>query len=113
MKGDCLLATTPMQDAAMHNISHPSFIVSRLLRPLLWRQQATMQFRKVERIGDANVMYSAIVIGNAEFERSFAKDCLPIIYPIDFAHIRENQVVEQMGGVGHAVRGMIVDANWK
>ncbi len=75
MKRDCLLATTPMQDAAMRKISHPIFIVSRLLRPKLWRQQTTMQFRQVERIGDANVMYSAVVIGNAELERSFAKDC--------------------------------------
>ena len=75
VKGDCLLATMPMQDAAMRKISHPSFIVSHLLRPMLRRQQATMQFRQVERIGDANVMDSAIVIGDAEFERSFAKDC--------------------------------------
>ncbi len=75
MKGDCLFAITPMQDAAVRKISHPSFIVSRLLRPMLWRQQTTMQFRQVERIGDANVMYSAAIIGDAELERSFAKDC--------------------------------------
>jgi hypothetical protein len=59
----------------MRKVSHPSFIVSRLLRPMLWRQQTTMQFRQVERIGDANVMYSAIIIGDAELERSFTKDC--------------------------------------
>jgi len=59
----------------MRKISHPCFIVTRLLRPMLWQQQTTMQFRQVERIGDANVMYSAIIIGDAELERSFAKDC--------------------------------------
>jgi hypothetical protein len=35
------------------------------------------------------------------------------MYPIDFVHIRENQVVEKIRGVGHAVRGMIIDADRK
>ena len=34
-------------------------------------------------------MSLAVVIGDAELERSFAKDCQPFIYPIDCAHIRE------------------------
>ncbi len=113
VKRDCLLASKPMQDAAMRKISHPCFIVSRLLRPMLRRQEATLQFRQVETIGDANAMHSAIVIGDAELERSLAKDCKPFIYSIDVAHIQENQVVKKMGGVGHAVQGMIIDANWK
>ncbi len=75
MKGDCLLASEPVQDAAMHKVSHPCFIVSRLLRPMLWQQEATLRFRQVERIGDANAMYSAVVVRDVKLERSFAKDC--------------------------------------
>ena len=33
-----------------------------------------VRFRQVERIGDANVMYSAVAISDAELERSFTKD---------------------------------------
>ena len=58
-------------------------------------------------------MHSAIIIGDAELECSLAKNCQPVIYPINLAHIQENQVVKKMGGVGHAVQGMIIDANWK
>ncbi len=58
-------------------------------------------------------MHSAIVVGDAELECSLAKNCQPIIYPINLAHIRENQVVEKMGGVGHAVRGMVINADQK
>ena len=104
VKGDCLLASEPpVQDAAMRKVSHPRFIISRLLRPMLRRQEATLQFRQIERIGDANAMYSAVVVGDVELECSFAEDCQPFIYPIDLAHIRENQVVEKMGEVGNAV----------
>ncbi len=60
VKGDCLLASEPMQDAAMRKFSHPCCIVSHLLHPMLRRQEATLQVRQVERIGDANVMYSAM-----------------------------------------------------
>ncbi len=75
VKRDCLLASKPMQDAAMRKISHPCFIVSRLLCPMLRQQEATLQFRQVETIGDANAMHSAVVIRDAELERSLAKDC--------------------------------------
>jgi len=75
VKGACLLASEPMQDAAMRKISHPCFIVSRFLCPMLQRQEATLQVRQVERIGDANAMYSAIVVGDVELERSFTEDC--------------------------------------
>jgi len=64
---------------------------------MLWRQEATLQLRQVERIGDANAMYSAIVVGDVELERSFAEDCQPFIYPIDLAHLQENQVNKKMG----------------
>ncbi len=67
VKGDCLLAPEPIQDAALRKIFHPSFIVSRLLRPMLRRQEAALQFWQVERIGDANAMYFAVVIGDAKF----------------------------------------------
>ena len=56
-------------------------------------------------------MHSTVVVGNAEPECSLAKNCQPFMYPIDFVHIRENQVVEKIRGVGHAVRGMIIDAD--
>ncbi len=75
VKRDCLLVSKPMQDAAMRKTSHPCFIVSHLLRPMLRQQEATLQFRQVETIGDANAMHSAIVIGDAELECSLAKDC--------------------------------------
>ena len=75
VKGACLLASEPMQDAAMRKISHPCFIVSRFLRPMLQRQEATLQVRQVEIIGDANAIYFAAVIEYAELECSFAKDC--------------------------------------
>ena len=75
MKGDCLLASEPMQDAAMRKVSHPCFIVSRLLRPMLRRQEATLQFRQIERIGDVNAMYPAVIVGDVELERPFAEDC--------------------------------------
>ena len=75
MKGDCLLASKPVQDAAMRKASHPRFIISRLLRPMLRQQEAFLQFRQIERIRDANVMYSAVVIEDVELEHSFAEDC--------------------------------------
>ncbi len=58
-------------------------------------------------------MHSAIVIRDAELECSLAKNCQPIIYHIDLAHIQENQVVKKMGGVGHAIQGMVIDADQK
>jgi hypothetical protein len=58
-------------------------------------------------------MHSTVIIGDAEPECSLAENCQPLMYPIDFVHIQENQVVEKMGGVGHAVRGMIIDADQK
>ena len=58
-------------------------------------------------------MHSAIVIRDAELECSLAKNCQPVIYPINLAHIRENQVIKKMGGVGHAVQGMDINADWK
>ena len=58
-------------------------------------------------------MHSTIVIKDAEPECSLAKNCQPFMYPIDFVHIRENQVVEKIRGVGHAVQGMIIDADRK
>ena len=75
VKGDCLLASKPVQDAAMCKVSHPHFIISRLLCQMLQRQEATLQFRQIERIGDANAMYSAVVVGDVELERSCAEYC--------------------------------------
>ncbi len=58
-------------------------------------------------------MHSAIVVGDAELGCSLAEICQPIIYPIDLVHVRENQVVKKMGRVGHAVQGMVINADQK
>jgi hypothetical protein len=41
----CLPSIGPLQDAVMSQINHPCLPLSRLLHPMLWQQEATLQFR--------------------------------------------------------------------
>ena len=107
-------ALSPVQDAAVGKVSHPCLIVSRLLRPMLGRQEALLQLRYVEGVGDAYHVLLSIVVSNGELECPLALNSLPGAYSVDLPCVpRECQVLEEVRGVDHAVRSMVIDPHGK
>ena len=54
---------------------HPGLLVSRLLRPMLGRQEAPPHIRYVEAVFDANCVLFAFIVLDLELENALARDC--------------------------------------
>ena len=87
-------------------------IVSRLLRPMLGRQEALLQSRQVEGVWDLYLMCSSVVVVDLELECPYPLDVQPLIYACHRAHFGKFQVLEEVRGVGHAARCVAVHADW-
>jgi hypothetical protein len=53
------------------------------------------------------------IICNCELECPLSSNFKPLIYPIYCALVRENEVLQQVERVDHAVRWVVVNSDWK
>ena len=75
--GNCFLASFPIENAIIRPLPfqfHPGVLVSRLLRPMLGRQEAPPHVRYVEAVFDAYSVLYAFIVLECEREGTFARD---------------------------------------